>query len=98
MEVMDHKVFLTQLQTRLGKDKEEVEDYMSAFLQIMKERCAQMDSIAIQGFGSFEPRKKLERVVVNPATGKRMLVPPKMILSFKPGSAIKMKLKKLSAR
>ena len=95
MEVMDHKAFLTQLQTRLGKDKEEVEDYMSVFLQIMK---AQMDSIAIQGFGSFEPRKKLERVVVNPATGKRMLVPPKMILSFKPGSAIKMKLKKLSAR
>ena len=95
---MDHKVFLTQLQTRLGKDKEEVEDYMSAFLQIMKERCAQMDSIAIQGFGSFEPRKKLERVVVNPATGKRRLVPPRMMHSFKPGSAIKMKLKKLSAR
>ena len=96
--VMNHKTFLTQLQTRLGKDKGEVEEYMSAFLQIMKERCAQMDSVAIQGFGTFEPKKKLERVVVNPATGKRMLVPPKMILSFKPGSAIKMKLKMLSSK
>ena len=85
---MDHKSFLIQLQSRLGKDKGEIDSYMSAFLQILKERCSQMDTVAIQGFGLFEPKKKLERVVVNPSTGKRMLVPPKMILSFKPGSAI----------
>ena len=95
---MDHKSFVEELQTRLGKDRGEVDRYMSAFLQIMKERCAQMDVVSIQGFGSFEPKKKLERVVINPSTGKRMLVPPKMILSFKPGSVIKMKLKKLSAQ
>ena len=95
---MHHKSFLEQLQTRLGKDRGEVDRYMSAFLQIMKERCAQMDSVSIQGFGAFEPKKKLERVVVNPASGKRMLVPPKMILAFKPGSAIKTKLKMLSSK
>ena len=94
---MDHKSFLIQLQSRLGKDKGEI-SYMSAFLQILKERCSQMDTVAIQGFGLFEPKKKLERVVVNPSTGKRMLVPPKMILSFKPGSAIKTKLKMLSSK
>ena len=89
---MDHKSFLIQLQSRLGKDKGEIDSYMSAFLQILK------DTVAIQGFGLFEPKKKLERVVVNPSTGKRMLVPPKMILSFKPGSAIKTKLKMLSSK
>ena len=82
---MDHKSFLIQLQSRLGKDKGEIDSYMSAFLQILKERCSQMDTVAIQGF-------------VNPSTGKRMLVPPKMILSFKPGSAIKTKLKMLSSK
>ena len=92
---MDHKSFLIQLQSRLGKDKGEIDSYMSAFLQILKERCSQMDTVAIQGFGLFEPKKK---VVVNPSTGKRMLVPPKMILSFKPGSAIKTKLKMLSSK
>ena len=79
---MDHKSFLIQLQSRLGKDKGEIDSYMSAFLQILKERCSQMDTVAIQGFGLFE----------------RMLVPPKMILSFKPGSAIKTKLKMLSSK
>lgn len=90
---MDHKTFVERLQVRLGKDKADVDKYMSAFLQVMKERCSQMDSIAIQGFGLFEPKKKLERVTVNPATGKRMLIPPKMVLTFKPGSVIKTKLK-----
>ena len=38
---MDHKSFLIQLQSRLGKDKGEIDSYMSAFLQILKERCSQ---------------------------------------------------------
>ena len=45
---MDHKSFLIQLQSRLGKDKGEIDSYMSAFLQILKERCSQMDTVAIQ--------------------------------------------------
>lgn len=57
-----------------------------------------MDSVSIQGFGTFEPRKKLERIAVNPATGKRMLIPPKIVLSFKPGINIKNKLKELSEK
>ena len=44
---MDHKSFLIQLQSRLGKDKGEIDSYMSAFLQILKERCSQMDTVAI---------------------------------------------------
>lgn len=54
---MDHKSFLIQLQSRLGKDKGEIDSYMSAFLQILKERCSQMDIVAIQGFGLFEPKR-----------------------------------------
>ena len=91
-----HQILSDPLQSI--EDKRQAENTLSAFLQILKERCSQMDTVAIQGFGLFEPKKKLERVVVNPSTGKRMLVPPKMILSFKPGSAIKTKLKMLSSK
>ena len=41
---MDHKSFLIQLQSRLGKDKGEIDSYMSAFLQILKERWQYKDS------------------------------------------------------
>ena len=47
------------------------------------------NTIAIQGFGSFEVKKKLERVSVNPVTQQRLLIPPKLVLSFKPGIALK---------
>ena len=48
--------------------------------------------IAIQNIGSFEVRKKQERVVVNPATQQRMLVPPKLVINFKPSASFKEKM------
>jgi nucleoid DNA-binding protein len=37
-------------------------------------------------------KKKLERVLVNPSTKQRMLVPPKMVVGFKPNSGLKDKV------
>lgn len=51
------------------------------------------NTIAIQGFGSFEVKKKLERVSVNPVTQQRLLIPPKLVLSFKPSITLKDKFK-----
>ena len=45
------------------------------------------------GIGSVEVRKKDERVAVNPTTGKRYLVPPKLVPVFKPASTLKNRLK-----
>ena len=49
--------------------------------------------IAIQGFGSFEVKKKAERISINPASKQRMLVPPKLVLSYKPSNTLKDKFK-----
>lgn len=54
---MDYKLFIENLQDRTGKDKKETEKYLGVLMQIMKEKCASMDSVSIQGFGTFEPRK-----------------------------------------
>ena len=48
----------------------------------------------IPAFGTFEIKKRIERVVNNPSTGLKMLVPPKLILSFKPNASVKERLKK----
>ena len=47
------------------------------------------DPVPVIGFGTFEVKKRLERVMVNPSTGLRMLVPPKLVLNFKPAATIK---------
>ena len=41
----------------------------------------------------FETKKKMERIMVNPASGQRMLVPPKLVLNFKRNQTLKEKLK-----
>ena len=92
---MEHKQFFSILQERLGKDKKGVDALYSGLLQIIKERSVSMDSVSVQG---FEPRKKIERVTVNPATGKRMLIPPRIVLTFKPGAVLKNRIKENSAR
>ena len=90
---MEHKELIQKLQHSLGKSRDEVEAMLDGFCRVLVERCAQMDTVMIQGLGTFEARKKQERISVNPATGKRMLIPPKITLVFKPNTSIKNKLK-----
>ena len=78
---------------RMNRDTEDVSKLIDAFISVVKTRCGELDSIAVPGFGTFEAKKKLERVVVNPSTGKRMLVPPKIALSFRPSALLKNKLR-----
>jgi DNA-binding protein HU-beta/integration host factor subunit alpha len=49
--------------------------------------------VLIPAFGTFEVKKKLERIMVNPSTGQRMLVPPKLVLTFKPNGTWKERIK-----
>ena len=86
---MNNKEFLTELGRRLNYNSKEAKALTDALVQ---EICTQLEEeniIAISGFGTFEVKKKLERVVVNPATKQRMLVPPKMSVSFKVAPVLK---------
>ena len=66
---------------------------MNVLLGVMEEIWQDGDSVSLSGFGVLEVKKKNERVSVNPTTGKRMLVPPKLVLTYKPSSLLKDKLK-----
>ena len=65
---------------------------MVALVAEMTDELEDENVIAIQNIGSFEVRKKQERVVVNPATQQRMLVPPKLVINFKPSASFKEKM------
>lgn len=90
---MDNKQLQETLTKRMGRDNADISKLLEALVTTIKDRCGELDSIAIPGFGTFEAKKKLERIVVNPGTGKRMLVPPKITLSFKPSALLKSKIK-----
>ena len=66
---------------------------MSSVLGIMTQELQEGKTIAIQGFGTFEVKKKMERISVNPSTQQRMLIPPKLVLTYKPSITLKEKFK-----
>ncbi|MDD7304717.1 MAG: HU family DNA-binding protein [Bacteroidaceae bacterium] len=90
---MNNKDFISGMANRMGISTKEVSALTQHFCQEVGALLENEDSINIQGFGTFEVKKKLERVVINPATKQRMLVPPKLVISFKASSTIKEQLK-----
>ena len=92
---MDNKNIVDILSKRLGYSKVDVSNLIDGLSLVVKERCSDLDTIAIPGFGSLEPKKRMERIAIHPSTGKRMLIPPKISVSFKQSALLKQKLKKV---
>ena len=89
---MDSKILVETVAANLGRDTADVEKLLDALAGILGARCGEMDNVVIPGFGSFEPRKRNERVMVHPS-GRRILVTPKVVLGFKVSNVLKSKLK-----
>ncbi|WP_240052039.1 HU family DNA-binding protein, partial [Bacteroides salyersiae] len=68
-------------------------ELMSSLLSDMTQELQEGNVVTIQGFGTFEVKKKAERITVNPTTKQRMLVPPKLVLAYRPSGQLKEKFK-----
>lgn len=90
---MENKKLIETVAANLGRSTEDVSKLVEALAGVLRTRCSEMDSVAVPGFGTFEPKKRNERLMVHPSTGKRMLVPPKVVLGFKVSNVLKAKLK-----
>lgn len=92
---MEHNEFITLIQGKTGRDNKSTSKLISTLVKVIEESCSDMNTLTIHGFGTFEPKKKREREIVNPSTGNKMLIPPKIVLTYKPSTTIKSKLKDL---
>jgi DNA-binding protein HU-beta len=86
-----------ELTVRLNWSKQDVESMLDTLGHVIGERLAGNDTLYLQGLGQFEPKKKAERMTVNPTNGKRYLIPPKLIVGFKPVITLKTYLKSLDS-
>lgn len=91
---MNNKEYIAALASKMGYSQEQTQKMVKTLVEAMGHHFENGEAVVVSGFGTFEVRKRLERVIVNPSTGQRMLVPPKLVLGFKPSSIIKDKYKK----
>lgn len=82
------------LSGRLGTSRETVAELVDGLCSVMGECGSELDTVSIAGFGTFEPKKRSERVALHPASGKRLLVPPKVVVAFRPSASLKQKIRK----
>lgn len=90
---MNNKDFISELSAKMGHSSKETSDLVASLLSEMTRQLEEGNTVYIQGFGTFEVKKKIERISVNPVSKQRMLVPPKLVLSYKPSASLKDKFK-----
>ena len=65
---MNNKEFISELSRKLGYTNKDTSQLVSSVIGVMTQELQDGNNIAIQGFGTFEVKKKLERISINPTT------------------------------
>lgn len=85
---MENSEFMTRLAKRLQTDRATTVTLSKALCQIITARAAELDNVALPGFGTFVPVKTDEAIEETP-DGRRRLLPPSIRLTFTVGSRLK---------
>ena len=86
---MNNKDFIGELAKQTNQSAGVVTKLVNDTLKIFEEHFQQGDAVSISSFGTFEVKNKMELISVNPTTGKRYLIPPKLVLGFKQSNVLK---------
>jgi nucleoid DNA-binding protein len=93
---MNSTEFTTALAKKLEISRLESGIRLDDLLSVITTELANGRIISITNFGDLEVKRRSERVSVHPVTGKRMLLPPKMVVKFKPSASFNKKIKDLN--
>ena len=88
---MNNKEFINALAARTEKSQKSTKLLVDSLVELLDDTLEEGDTLNVQSFGAFEVKKKKERIIVNPSSKQRQLVPPKLAISFKPSNAMKEK-------
>lgn len=93
---MTKKEIVKQISDRIGltqlKTKEIVQQTFDAIVKTLLED----GRIELRNFGVFEVKKRKARKARNPRTGEKVFVPPKAVVTFKPGKEMEEKVRQLT--
>lgn len=90
---MENKAIIHSLAAAMGRDTKDISALLESLGAVIKEHLCDMETIAIPGFGEFEPVKEDEHIETDTSTGERMLIPPAISVRFNPSSLLKRKIK-----
>lgn len=90
---MNTSAIIKELSLRLQKPQNETKALLDTALDVFKKNLGKNRGFILQNFGSFNIKKRERRKGFNPRDNSYIILPPKMVLVFKPSSALKEKVK-----
>ena len=66
---MNNKEFINELSKQTNQSAGVTTKLVNDMIKVMEEHLQQNDTITFSSFGTFEVKKKMERISVNPTTG-----------------------------
>lgn len=82
-----------QVAAATGMKKKDIKVIFEALVAKVEEALAAGNKVQLTGFGTFEVRKRKARTGVKPGTKEKIKIPATQYPAFKPGKALKDKVK-----
>jgi len=90
------KEIVKQISDKIGLTQLKTKDIVQQTFDAIVDALLEMGRIELRNFGVFEVKQRKARKARNPRTGDRVDVPPKYVVTFKPGKEMEERVKKLT--
>ena len=86
---MNKAELISAVAEKAGLSKKDTETVINATLDTIAASLQEGDKVQLVGFGSFEVKKRAERIGRNPKTKESIKIPASKVPVFKAGKALK---------
>src|SRR5437667_4908995 len=95
--IVTKKEIVRQISERIGLTQLKTKEIVQQTFDAIVDTLLEVGRIELRNFGVFEVKQRKARKARNPRTGDRVDVPPKHVVTFKPGKEMEERVRKLSA-
>lgn len=93
---MTKKEIVKQISDKLGMTQLKTKEIVQQTFDAIVETLLEVGRIELRNFGVFEVKQRKARKARNPRTGDKVDVPPKNVVTFKPGKEMEEKVRNLT--
>ena len=92
---MTKKEIVKQISERIGLTQLKTKEIVQQTFDAIVDTLLEVGRIELRNFGVFEVKQRKARKARNPRTGERVDVPPKNVVTFKPGKEMEERVRQM---
>src|SRR5438270_11501907 len=95
-DTVTKKEIVKQIAERIGETQLKTKDIVQQTFDAIRDTLIEQGRIELRNFGVFEVKQRKARKARNPRTGEKVEVPPKCVVTFKPGNEMEERVRKMT--